>query len=60
MATAFKKGDVVQLNTVIPQGPVLALRMNDDGEVFCLVEWTDAKGVKQQRWFEESTLVAGD
>jgi hypothetical protein len=33
MATAFKKGDVVQLNTVIPQGPVLALRMNDDGEV---------------------------
>jgi uncharacterized protein YodC (DUF2158 family) len=34
--------------------------MNDDGEVFCLVEWTDAKGVKQQRWFEESTLVAGE
>jgi hypothetical protein len=43
---------------VVPQGPVVALRMNEDGQFFYLVEWTDADGVKQQRWFEESELEA--
>lgn len=55
---AFKKGDVVKLNAVVPQGPVLALRMDDDGTIYCLVEWTDENGTAQQRWFEESQLVA--
>lgn len=55
---AFKKGDMVKLNAVIPQGPVLAMRMDEDGNIFCLVEWTDDKGEVQQRWFEESQLVA--
>ena len=32
MAT-FKKGDVVKLNGVVPQGPVLAMRMDEDGNV---------------------------
>lgn len=56
--TAFKKGDTVRLNAVLPTGPVLALRMSEDGDVSYLIEWADADGVPQQRWFEESQLVA--
>jgi len=55
---AFKKGDVVKLNAVVPEGPVLALRMNEDGEIFCLLEWVDAEGETQQRWFPQEQLVA--
>jgi uncharacterized protein YodC (DUF2158 family) len=58
MATKFKKSETVRVKVVVPQGPVIALRMNEDGEFFYLVEWTDADGVKQQRWFEESELEA--
>jgi uncharacterized protein YodC (DUF2158 family) len=54
----FKKGDVVKLKAVTPQGPILAFRMEEDGTIFCLVEWTDDNGSVQQRWFEESQLVA--
>ena len=57
MATAFKKGYVVKLTTVVPQGPVLALRMDDSGIIQYLVEWTDANGVTQQRWFDEDQLT---
>jgi uncharacterized protein YodC (DUF2158 family) len=57
MATTFKKGDVVKAVAVIPQGPVLALRMSEDGVVSCLIEWTDADGETQHRWFEESRLT---
>jgi uncharacterized protein YodC (DUF2158 family) len=58
MATAFKKGDEVKVIAVTPEGPVQALRMDEDGNFFYLVEWTDADGNAQQRWFEESQLVA--
>lgn len=58
MATAFKKGDVVEVQAVRPKGPVLALRMDEDGNVFYLIEWTDLDGAVQQRWFEESTLTS--
>lgn len=58
MATTFKKGDNVKLNSVVPEGPVQALRMDEDGNFFYLVAWTDADGNDQQRWFEESQLVA--
>jgi len=58
MATAFKKGDNVKLNSIVPEGPVQALRMDEDGNFFYLVEWTDADGSVQQRWFEESQLAA--
>jgi hypothetical protein len=58
MATKYTKNQNVRLKTVVPQGPVVALRMNEDGQFFYLVEWTDADGVKQQRWFEESELEA--
>lgn len=59
MATTFKKGEVVKLKAVVPQGPVIALRMSEDGIVSYLVEWVDADGVKQSRWFAEDELTAG-
>lgn len=58
MATAFRKGDVVRLNLAVPQGPVQALRMDEDGNVSYLVEWIDAEGQTQQRWFAETQIVA--
>lgn len=57
MATEFKKGQVVRVREVVPQGPVQALRMDEDGTVFYLIQWTDADGVAQERWFAESALV---
>lgn len=59
MATKFKKGDVVKLDAVVPQGPVEALRMDEDGNFFYLISWTDAHGNAQQRWFGEDELIAG-
>jgi uncharacterized protein YodC (DUF2158 family) len=55
----FKKGEVVQLQVVVPEGPVLSMRMDEDGNVQYLVGWTDDNGVEQQRWFDEDQLVAG-
>jgi uncharacterized protein YodC (DUF2158 family) len=57
MATKFKKGDEVKVNTVVPAGPVQALRMDDDGVVYCLIEWVDVDGNDQKRWFAEDDLV---
>ena len=59
MATKFKKGDAVRLNTVVPAGPVQALRMDEDGNFFYLIEWVDVDGRTQQRWFKEDELIAG-
>jgi len=53
----FKKGDAVKVQAVIPQGPVIALRMDEDGVIYCLVEWTDVEGKAQQRWFAEDELT---
>ena len=58
MATKFVKGQEVKLNAVVPQGPVIKLRMDEDGQFFYLVMWTDAQGVEQSRWFKEEELVA--
>jgi hypothetical protein len=58
MATTFTKGQAVKVLAVHPEGPVQALRMDEDGNVSYLVEWTDADGNAQQRWFEEAQLVA--
>lgn len=58
MATKFAKGQKVKLLAVVPEGPVAALRMDESGHFFYLVEWNDAEGNKQQRWFEEDQLVA--
>jgi uncharacterized protein YodC (DUF2158 family) len=57
MATKFKKGEEVKVIAVVPQGPVLALRMDEDGNFFYQIEWTDANGVKQNRWFNEDELT---
>lgn len=57
MATQFKKGDVVKLAAVVPSGPVEALRMDEDGNVFYLVSWTDLDGNEQHRWFAEDQLI---
>jgi len=58
MATKFTKGQQVKLTAVVPQGPVQALRMTEDGVFYYMIQWTDADGVTQQRWFEESELAA--
>ena len=58
MATKFQKGQQVQLKGVIPKGPVVKLRMNEDtGAVSYLLEWKDADGETQQRWFAEDELT---
>jgi len=57
MATKFSKGDEVKLAAVTPQGPIQAFRMDEDGVVSCLIEWTDANGDVQQRWFAEDDLI---
>lgn len=57
MATKFKKGDAVKLNVVVPNGPIQAYRMDDEGVVYCLLEWVDENGDTHQRWFPEDKLV---
>lgn len=57
MATKFKKGDEVKAAGVVPQGPVKALRMDEDGNFFYLIEWVDADGNTQERWFAEEALA---
>jgi hypothetical protein len=54
---AFKKGDTVKTKGVIPQGPVEAMRMDEDGNVQYLISWTDADEVTQSRWFDEDQLT---
>jgi hypothetical protein len=57
MATKFAKGDSVKLIAVVPEGPVEKLRMDEDGNVFYLLTWTDVNGKDQERWFAESDLT---
>lgn len=58
MATKFAKSQAVRVKAVIPQGPVQALRMDEDGNFFYLIQWTDVEGNVQQRWFSEDELEA--
>ena len=58
MATQFTKNQTVRVKTVVPQGAVQALRMDEDGVVYCLLTWTDVNGVSQTRWFAETDLEA--
>lgn len=57
MATKFQKGQEVKVAAVVPQGPVQALRMDEEGNFYYLISWTDAKGAVQERWFDEADLV---
>jgi uncharacterized protein YodC (DUF2158 family) len=56
MAASFKLADTVKVAAPAPQGTVLQLAVNQDGELQYLVEYTDGNGV-QQRWFKEEDLV---
>jgi hypothetical protein len=57
MATKFAKGDIVKLIAVVPEGAVEKLRMDEDGNVFYMLSWTDVNGEHQERWFAESELA---
>jgi uncharacterized protein YodC (DUF2158 family) len=58
MMAKYQRGDVVRVNAVVPQGPIQGFRMDEEtGEVYCLIEWTDANGEFQQRWFKEDDLT---
>lgn len=56
MATQFSKNQVVRVKTVVPQGAVEALRMDEDGVVYYRLTWNDVNGASQTRWFAESEL----
>jgi hypothetical protein len=58
MATKFKKDQKVVLRSIIPNGPVQALRMDDDGNFFYRIDWQDIEGNEQSRWFAEDELEA--
>jgi hypothetical protein len=58
MPTTYTKNQNVRVKAVVPEGPVTALRMNEDGEFFYLVQWTDSDGKSQRRWFKEEELEA--
>jgi uncharacterized protein YodC (DUF2158 family) len=34
--------------------------MDEDGVVYCLIQWTDANGTTHERWINEDQLVTGD
>jgi len=57
MTTKFKRDQVVKVRTVVPEGPVLALCMDEDGTVYYRLQWVDQDGNTQERWFAEDTLV---
>ena len=56
MATKFTKGQQVKLSAVVPSGPVKAFRMDEDGVVWCLLEWS-VNGESVERWFREDDLT---
>ena len=55
----FKKGDIVKTVAMAPEGPILSMRMDDDGVVYYLIEWTDISGITHQRWFTEKEITGG-
>jgi hypothetical protein len=57
MAANFQIGNIVRLNVAPPQGAVTKIQFNDAGEIEYLIEWTDAEGESQIRWFKESELT---
>ena len=58
MATKFKKGDNVKLVVTVPEGPVEALRMDEEGNFQYLLSWVDIDGLTHSRWFDEDQLVS--
>ena len=58
MAANYKIGQEVKLITVIPQGPVVALAVDQEGDIEYKVSYVDSQGVAQERWFKEDDLEA--
>ena len=57
---SFKKGDIVKVNAVIPQGPIIKMRMDDDGTIYYLVEWANTDGTPAERSFTADQIVAAE
>lgn len=57
MAANFKIGDSVKLITVVPQGPIKALSVSQEGDIQYLVSWFDTDEVSHERWFNEEELA---
>lgn len=58
MAASFKIGQEVQLITIIPEGPVTQLSVDQEGNIQYLVTYQDSNGDTQSRWFKEDELKA--
>lgn len=58
MAASFKIGQEVQLITVIPEGPIVQLSVDQEGNITYLVAYKDSDGESQSRWFKEDELKA--
>ena len=58
MAANYKIGQEVKLITIVPQGPVVALSVNQEGDIVYKVSYADSQGVAQERWFKENDLEA--
>jgi len=57
MPAAFYVGEIVKVNTPVPEGPVLQLGVDQQGNISYLVEFIEY-GESQQRWFREDQLIA--
>ena len=56
----FKKGDIVKTVAMAPEGPILSMRMDDDGVIHYLVEFEDkVHKITHQRWFTENEITGG-
>jgi uncharacterized protein YodC (DUF2158 family) len=58
MAASFKVGQEVQIITVIPEGPIMQLAVDQEGNIEYLVTYKDSDGETQNRWFKEDELKA--
>ena len=57
MPAAFHVGEIVKVNTPIPEGPVLQIGVDQQGNINYLVEFVEYDQT-QQRWFKEDQLIA--
>ncbi|CAB4134670.1 hypothetical protein UFOVP274_32 [uncultured Caudovirales phage] len=60
MALKFRKGDnvAVNLKRVIPTGPVMDIKLDDDGQIQYLIEFMNENEEIHARWYYEDELVA--
>ena len=56
---SFKTGDAVRYPIPDIDGVIKGAAVNDQAEFLYLVEYTDANGEVQQRYFKADELVAG-